>query len=220
MSNAKKMTRQARAWQAILEELNRRTKEGPRGTLSRLAEELGVERGTVSRWINGGLQGKRVSYDQMVFIMRKLGLDPAEYFDPTPSPRGEVPLIGLAACGYDSFTAERRSMTAPAPDGEAEESGMFAVMALGPSMLPAGVAPGFLAYCDPGREAEIGDMVLVERKNGTLSLKMYGGAEGAWTLLQGWLPPDATGIQQPYTSREETDAIARVAPVVYIKRKL
>lgn len=72
---------QEKAWQAVLDALKERVKNSPRGELSAIAGEIGATRGTVSRWINGELKGKRIPYDKMAHIMHVLGLDPAEYFD-------------------------------------------------------------------------------------------------------------------------------------------
>lgn len=71
---------QEKAWEAVLRALKERVDNGPRGELSAIAGEIGATRGTVSRWLSGGLKGRRIPYDKMVRIMGVLGLDPAEYF--------------------------------------------------------------------------------------------------------------------------------------------
>ncbi len=71
---------QEKAWQAVLEALSRRIANNPRGELTAIANEIGATRGTVSRWLSGGLKGRRIPYDKMLRIMRALDIDPALYY--------------------------------------------------------------------------------------------------------------------------------------------
>ena len=60
------MSKQAEAWDAIISEIRRRIEKGARGTHAALARQLGVERGTLTRWMQGTLKGERVPYDKML----------------------------------------------------------------------------------------------------------------------------------------------------------
>lgn len=129
------MSKQAEAWDAIISEIRRRIEKGARGTHAALARQLGVERGTLTRWMQGTLKGERVPYDKMLFLMERLELDPRRYFGDAPwANLGGVPIIALAACGYDWCTRERLNATAPRPGDHALNRDLFAVLAVGDSM--------------------------------------------------------------------------------------
>lgn len=218
------MGKQELAWNAIITEIKRRIEAGPRGTLSALARHLDVGRGTITRWLQGSLKGERVPYDKMYFLMTRLDIDPRRYFaedGETPwSGLGGVPIIALAACGYDWCTHERLNATAPRPGDHSHNPDLFAVLAIGDSMRPAGIEPGFIVYCDPHSNLDVNDVVFVERDNGTISLKMFRGVDGAWIMLEAWTPPDSQGAQQIYTASTPSSRIVRLIPVVYVKRKM
>ena len=215
------MSKQAEAWDAIISEIRRRIEKGARGTRAALARQLGVERGTLTRWMQGTLKGERVPYDKMLFLMERLELDPRRYFGDAPwANLGGVPIIALAACGYDWCTRERLNATAPRPGDHALNRDLFAVLAVGDSMRPAGIEPGFIVYCDPHSRLDINDVVFVERNNNTISLKIYRGMDGEDVILEAWTPPDGKGEQLLYTARTEVSNILRLVPVVYVKRKM
>lgn len=218
------MSKQAEAWDAIITEIRRRIETGPRGTHAALARDLGVERGTLTRWMQGALKGERVPYDKTLFLMKRLELDSRRYFgDETDTPwtsLGGVPIIAQAACGYDWCTRERMQATAPRPGDHSQNPDLFAVLAIGDSMRPAGIEPGFIVYCDPHSSLDVNDAVFVERSNNTISLKMYRGVEGEDIILEAWTPPDGKGEQEIYTARTLAANILRLIPVVYVKRKM
>lgn len=131
----------------------------------------------------------------------------------------DVPIIGFAECGLKGWYNEvALTVSAHRLEDLGEEA--FAVIAVGDSMRPAGIEQGFLCYCDPGDKPSQFDAVYLRKKDGTSSLKVYGGEEGIWLKLQGWLKPDAGGVQKPYVDRLKRDLISLIAPVIYIKRKL
>lgn len=220
------MEKQEQAWAAIVAEIKRRIDAGPRGTVTELARLLDTTRGTVSRWVNGSLKGERMSYDKVCFMLEKLGLDSRAYFGAeshqpwaTP-PLGGVPLIGLAACGHELWTRERMNLTVPRPGDHAHNPDLFAVVATGYSMRPAGIEPGYILYCDPHTRLDERDIVLVEKFDDTVTLKKFLRVEGAWTILQAWIPPNSAGEQESYTLPVLTDKIKRLVSVVYIKCKI
>ena len=151
--------------------------------------------------------------------------------DPTEKARktGQlVSVIGLAQCGIKGW--EMRSSTglhAEAPADIAGVEGSFGVIAVGDSMRPAGIEPGFLCLCSPETEPRFGDVVYVERKDHYAAIKLYGGEVTengtAFLQLQGCLPPDPDDPakpQKPYVDNIAKSAISRVVTVVYVKRRL
>ncbi|MDR0239660.1 MAG: hypothetical protein LBI88_05445 [Deltaproteobacteria bacterium] len=90
-------TRQTQAWSLILEEIRRIADTKGRGGVSHAGKLLGVTRGTISRWLSGALQGKRMPYDKTVDIMRALGLDPAPFFDAQGQEYVQVPWMEAEA---------------------------------------------------------------------------------------------------------------------------
>lgn len=220
------MDKQGQAWAAIITEIKRRIETGPRGTVTELARLLQTTRGTVSRWVKGSLKGERMPYDKVCFMLEQLGLDARVYFGSenrqpwaTP-PLGGVPLIGLAACGHDLWTRERMNLTVPRPGDQAYNAELFAVVAMGYSMRPAGIEPGFILYCDPLTRVDEGDTVFVEKYDDTVTLKKFRRVEGAWTILEGWTPPTSDGRQDIYTASTLTENIKRLVTIIYIKCKI
>lgn len=137
-----------------------------------------------------------------------------------PSPKlSDIPVIGFAECGLKGWYNEVALAVSAQRLGDLGPSA-FAVIAVGDSMRPAGIEQGFLCYCNPDDKPAYLDAVYLKRKDGSSSLKMYGGEEGPWLKLQGWLKPDAGGLQKPYVDRIKRELVTLIAPVVYIKRKL
>lgn len=131
-----------------------------------------------------------------------------------------VPVIGLAECGLRGWFSEGAMAVRAARPGDLRNPEAFAVMAIGMSMVPAGIQPGFLCFCDPADSPDRGDAVFVGRADGRGSIKIFGGSEPGWVTLQGWLDPDETGRQQSYLDKQAASQIKRLATVVYVKRKL
>lgn len=104
--------------------------------------------------------------------------------------------------------------------GDLHDPDAFAIMAVGDSLRPAGIWPGFLCLCSPRDHYDKGDVVFVERSDGTASLKLFDREDADWIDLAGYLPPDEHGHQMPYTERLARDYVRRIATVVYVKRKL
>lgn len=139
------------------------------------------------------------------------------------APQQTVPVIGMAACGIQGwFNRDPLTVRAAWPGGVTDPDA-FGVMAVGLSLRPAGIEPGFLCLCAPSASLDTGDLVFVERSDGHVSLKRYDGqgSKGKdWIRLAGWLNPDSAGRQAPYIDESDLTYIKRLAPVIYVKRKL
>jgi transcriptional regulator with XRE-family HTH domain len=130
-----------------------------------------------------------------------------------------VPVIGLAECGLRGwYQRDLLAVTASRPGDFVDPEG-FVVMAIGQSMVPAGIVQGQLCFCSPRTAASAGDAVYVERADGAATIKLYRGTEREWLVLEGWLDP-VDGRRDPYTDRLLLATVKRIAPVIYVKRKL
>jgi phage repressor protein C with HTH and peptisase S24 domain len=165
-------------------------------------------------------------------LMDRFGIDPrwlvtgeGEMALTAPSPvvapggHAGVPVMGLAECGLRGwYQRDLLAVTASRPGDFVDPEG-FAVMAIGQSMVPAGIVQGQLCFCSPRTPPSVGDAVYVERSDGAATIKLYRGTEGEWLVLEGWLDP-VDGRRDPYTDRLLLVTVRRIAPVIYVKRKL
>ena len=137
-----------------------------------------------------------------------------------------VSVIGLAECSLKGWELLRNSvMSASAPPDIHKGGKGFAVVAIGDSMVPAGIEPNFLIFCDPERDPLPGDIVYVEDTENHGTIKVYVGptkvGNGDFIALQGWLPRDPTDPdtpQKPFTLEVAASKVKRVCTVVYIRR--
>jgi transcriptional regulator with XRE-family HTH domain len=184
---------------------------------SRFAKRAGIAKSGLNRILKGGTP----TLDILIAIANaaKVSIDwlaTGKVFTP---PEEDIPVIGFAECGLKGWYNEV-ALTVSAHKMGNLGNKAFAVIAVGDSMRPAGIEQGFLCYCDPADQPSHLDAVHLRKRDGTSSLKIYGGKDGDWLKLQGWLKPDANGIQKPYVDRLKSDQIVQIAPVIYIKRKL
>jgi SOS-response transcriptional repressor LexA len=148
-------------------------------------------------------------------------LPPSAENDPRKSTRWqEVPVIGLAACEVMGwFNPSPLAFRIPLLVDHPHTPELFAVLAVGESMLPEGIREGFVLYCDPGAPLNKNDVVYTESTDGRASIKKFLGQEGEHIVMQGWLDPDADGVQKPFTIKLSKAHIKVLAPVVVIKCK-
>lgn len=201
-----------------------------RGDLTQLAfaDRLGVEQKSISRYETGDRWPDAAF---LATVARAFAVDPGwlltgssaeaaapEYPQITPHLEG-VLLLGLAECGLRGwYQRDALSVRASRPGDFIDPEG-FAVIAVGHSMVPAGIEQGFICYCSPRTSAADGDAIYIERSDGAATLKLYRGREDRWLVLQGWLDPEE-GVQKPFTDRLLLATVRRIAPVIYVKRKL
>lgn len=137
------------------------------------------------------------------------------------SARGrKVPIIGLAACGLSGwYNPGPLALSATFPVDHPYSRDLFAVIAVGTSMQPEGIRQGFLLFCDPDVPLVPGDVVYVEKADGTASIKTYYNRDSQWLHLQGWLAPHEDGSQKPYREQVNLELVKRMACVFLVKRK-
>ena len=135
-------------------------------------------------------------------------------------PSRSIPVVGLAECELEGwYRREDLAFATTAPPDLADPDA-FAVIAVGISMVPEGVRAGHLCICSPAATPAPGDLVYLEERNGNASLKIFVGADAEWVEFRGYLPPDEAGAQAPYIDKRTRASLARIAPVVYVKRRL
>lgn len=142
-----------------------------------------------------------------------------EFQEQTGPRAGGVPVIGLAECGLKGWYQRGPLAVNAARPGDFFDPDGFAVVAIGQSMVPAGIFEGFVCFCSPATRPSPGDAVYIERNNNVATIKLYNGQTGEWLSLTGWLDEEA-GRREPYTERLLVSDIRRLAPVIYVKRKL
>lgn len=141
----------------------------------------------------------------------------------TPPAAHSVPLIGFASC---SSVGWHGTMTIPVPvEQPVWYPGMVAVMASGESMLPAGIGHGHICYCDPGKAPGIDEAVYVEtiEKQGTIKLFCGWMEEGGryFLKLRGWHDKKpGSAEQEPMILLVPDTTVSKIAPVIYVRRRL
>jgi hypothetical protein len=138
-----------------------------------------------------------------------------------PVPPEAMQVTGLAQCGVEGWECTRRmAVTTERLPGLGPDA--VAVLPVGDSMLPEGIREGFVCYCDPSREPEIGDAVYVEQADGTATIKLWRGQSErtGFIRLTGWLPRRGEGVQRQFDIEILQSQIKRAAPVVYVKRRM
>ena len=195
-----------------------------------LARFLGLSQGKTQAWE----KGQWPSADDLWVIAEKLGLDykwlitgngdpfgakPAEL--PKLVPSKPIPVLGLASCGVQGW--EQVMPIAVSTTLPVISESMVAVIAAGESMLPAGIAPGHICYCDPEQSPLAGDAVYVTRRDGLATIKVFlgEGERGAdWIRFKGWLPSNGNGQRKEFFIDVLATEVKGMAPVIYVRRRI
>lgn len=131
---------------------------------------------------------------------------------PAPKP---IPVVGLAACGVKGWNCVMPiTMSAVLPISDS----MIAVIAAGESMVPAGIGPGHICYCDPDQQPLAGDAAYILRRDGLATIKIYLGESKTgpnYIGFKGWL---RNGDE--YTDDILESQIETLAPVVFVRRRI
>lgn len=130
-----------------------------------------------------------------------------------------LPMLGLASCSVAGWfqPEEKRGMSVALPG--ADLVGGFVVTATGPSLVPEGIKPGYMCYCAPSLEAQVGDIVYIKEKSGVASMKVYRGESDGWLIVDGYFPPNSEGVQVRYTEKRPRGEVVQIVPVIYVRRK-
>ncbi len=148
------------------------------------------------------------------------GAPGAEKGDAAASNGKTVSVIGLAACDIVGwYNPGPLAVRAPLPPDYTHAGKVFAVVAAGNSMAPDGIRSGFLVYSDPEIRPEPGDAVFVKTTDGKATIKRFIQQDSEWVTLQGWLDPDKTGAQRPYTNQFALSFIHTLATIILVRRK-
>lgn len=174
--------------------------------IERLAEKLGFE----YRWLVTG-EGPMLRAD----------IPPAPAPPPaSPAlPARPLPVLGLVPCGIEGWhTINPIPIAATLP----VTSSMFAVIAAGESMVPAGIAPGQICYCDPDQSAFAGEAVYVSAVDGRATIKEFTGeAPGKPGTLRfrGWKETQNGKRKEFFLDLKDKD-VEKIAPVIFVRRRL
>lgn len=177
----------------------------------KIAACLGVTVDDIRRGIGG-------SADAVDFLGGSGGnaLGPAT----TAAKKTDIPVIGLVACNVSGWYSPRPlAVRAPLPVAYDDSENLFAVLAVGDSMNPDGIREGYLLYCDGMASPESGDAVYVRTRDGKATVKRFVKLDDSWLILQGWLDPDKSGAQKPFTNQYARDFVDFLACVVMVRRK-
>lgn len=200
---------------------------------SALAKILGIKAPSVaaarkrrqipSGWVEQVAEEFRASANWLFFGEGPKLID--EIFPPVPrevldsGKHKIVPVAGMASCNIKGWYNESPlAVTTPLPIPDASDE-IFAVLAIGYSMVPAGIRPGYVVFCDPCVKPSIGDMLFIERMDGKVSIKRLKEQAGDWLTIEGWLDPDDGGNQKPYSEQVHVRDVRRIACVIFIKVK-
>jgi len=127
------------------------------------------------------------------------------------------PVVGLASCGLRAWYLEDEMSVGA--ELRLDDPDAFAVLATGDSLRPEGVRNGYLCFCAPSYSRRPGDLVFVERGDGTAALKRLVNESADAIVVEGWLSPEG-GRQDPYREEIKRSYVRRLAVVVYVKRRL
>lgn len=207
---------------SVLPHRLRQLRQAHRLSQQAMADILGLSRRSYSLYEAGKTQPAAPVLEKLrqhfhISIDQLLGEPPAPMGASTPA----LPLLGMASCGMTGWATLPDIMAShvPAPT-DLQGADDFVVIARGSSLLPEGIKPGFLCYCSPQIPRYKGDIVYVEDVSGQSALKVLVEDSPSRLVLQGWLPPEADGTQQPYIEQRPRHTLTKIAAVVYVKRKL
>ncbi|MGE4539056.1 MAG: LexA family transcriptional regulator [Desulfovibrio sp.] len=193
-----------------------------------LARCLGLTQGKTQKWE----KGQWPSADDLAVIAEKLECDyrwlvtgEGDPFSPQPHqrlrpPARPVPVLGLASCGVEGW---QQVMPIASSATLLVTESMVAVIAAGESMVPAGIAPGHICYCDPDQQVLAGDAVYVRRRDGLATIKVFLGVSHElgpdYVRFKGWLP--AVGpVRKEFFIDTLAQEIETIAPIIFVRRRI
>ncbi|MBI9112229.1 S24 family peptidase [Maridesulfovibrio ferrireducens] len=139
-------------------------------------------------------------------------------------PGQELKLIGIAQCGPMGWSLTMPlAATSSVPTFHKD---MIAALAIGDSMVPAGINPGNIVYCDPRLEPLKNEPIFVIRrgrdadKEGDATIKLFVKQDDEWLYMKGWLQKNGEPHQRDFEIKQHLDEVEVVAPVVMIRRRV
>lgn len=182
----------------------RKRQQIPGAWIEKIAEKFRAN----ANWLLFGV-GEKLIDD--VFAPESLSASSGDY--------RQVPVIGLASCSLKGwYNPAPLAITTPAPVPATAEN-VFAVLAVGHSMMPRGIMPGHVLFCDPGVKPSRNDVVYIERNDGTAAVKALKALDESWVTIEGWLDPSPSGEQTPCQEKFALSAVKRLVSVVFIRIK-
>lgn len=131
-----------------------------------------------------------------------------------------IPVIGLASCGISGwFNPNPLAIRASLALEYQNHENLFAVVAVGKSMIPNGILEGYLLFCDPLVAPNPDDAVYIKLADGTATVKQFVGIENEMLILRGWSDPDRNGNQKPYIDQRALHTVESIACVVIVQRR-
>lgn len=174
------------------------------GGLSEASRICGMSDETLAKYRDGG---SRPSFLALAQLAEVAGMS----LDWLAWGKSLVPVVGLAECGLKGwYKGQPLGLLASVAGGPEA----MAVIAVGDSMVPAGIKPGDLVVCQPGTPRP-GDSVLIELTDGHVAIKSWVAQDGDWVTLRGWLPPQG-GLQLPYADKRKADQLRKVRLVTSV----
>lgn len=192
-----------------------------------LAQMAGIPRRTLGNYLAGRNEPKASALAAIAgaagvsveWLVTGNGAEAEERPSPETMPNRDYsyPVLGLAHCGLQGWF--REDPLAVEAELRLEDPTAFAVMSTGDSLRPEGIRPGYLCFCSPRASRKPGDLVFVERNDGTASIKRLVSESPESVVMEGWLPPE-NGTQSMFREEIKKSYLKRVGVVVYVKRKL
>lgn len=137
---------------------------------------------------------------------------------PTPGAFDRIPVIGLAACNVVGwYTPQPIALHAPTPPYENPQN-LFAIVAVGQSLIPEGIREGYLLYCDPTLEPHPGELICVHANDGTVTVKKFLSRDEEFIRMQGWNDVK-DGVQKVMNIGYANTYVKSVAVVVIVRRR-
>lgn len=133
-----------------------------------------------------------------------------------------INLIGLAQCGIDGWSQTMPiAINSSVPEFHKD---YIAALTIGDSMVPAGILPGNIVYCDPRLQPSKGEPIFVMRRDAhkeeSAGVKIYNGHDEKWIYLQGWLNKQEGKAQKEFNIQQLASEVSIIAPVVMIRRRV
>lgn len=181
--------------------------------LQGFAEFLGVKRGKVYAWKGGRFPAA----EDLAILHKKLGISCEWLITQKGSMqecawKGGVPAITFVASRVLGWSKQfLQSQKIPFPDFNDD---LFAVVASGDTMYPAGIRNGMVLFCDSSRQPEQGEPVYVELVDGLAAIRVFlgKGIAGVHEATKGCI------AFQSWTGGDENQPFYADVPETQIKR--